>query len=143
VEDRCAICGCKLKKQGVYGEDTQRGRSHPTKHHYVAERFFGRSANRKHKKRTPIFDDCPLNFQGKPKYFCYDCHEELLHNPVLLPADIEGFAKLVKLRNLAEVQKASRKDKLACRIMLLHEVIETGIGKLLEKERRRRSMGGA
>ena len=28
--------------------------------------------------------------------YCYECHEELLHDPVLLPEDIRAFSELVK-----------------------------------------------
>jgi len=46
----CAICGAKIywgNKTKDYGKPTSSGRSHGSLHHYVPERFFGRSANRK------------------------------------------------------------------------------------------------
>lgn len=54
-------------------------------------------------------------------------HEELIHNPVFLPDDVEGFAELVEHRGLAESTKTESRDKLAGRIELLHEVIARGI----------------
>jgi hypothetical protein len=42
-----------------------------------AERFFGR-----------IFDKCPWGVEGDTTILCYDCHEELLHNPVFLPVKL-------------------------------------------------------
>jgi hypothetical protein len=64
--------------------------------------------------------------------FCYDCHEELLHNPVFLPADIARFAHLVRKRSLHEETKSRSKDKIADRIKLMHEVIDRGLAALDE-----------
>ena len=72
--------------------------------------------------------------ERQTEVFCYDCHEELLHNPVLLPDEIDKFAKLVGLRGLNESKKTNSKQKLAGRIMLLHEVIERGIYELHKTE---------
>src|SRR5947199_4947382 len=59
-ENKCALCGCALiRKPGVYALPTVEGRSHATKHHLVAERFFGRSANRKGEQRESVFTNCP------------------------------------------------------------------------------------
>jgi hypothetical protein len=133
----CAICGCKIHSGGDdYAKPSPEGRSHATRHHYVAERFFGRSKNRKGELREPIFKNCPWGVERQSKGFCYDCHEELLHNPVLLLEDVERFAKLVKLRGLNENKKTASKFKIAGRIKLLHEVIETGIESLLHEHNR-------
>jgi hypothetical protein len=51
----------------------------------------------------------------------------LIHNPVLLPEDIQVFAELVRKRSLDEVEKSERRDKIAGRIKLLHEVIAAGL----------------
>jgi len=59
-----------------------------------------------------------------------------LHNPVLLPEDIEKFQELVKRRGLNERHKTSSRAKLAKRIELFHEVIEIGIANLLAEEKR-------
>src|SRR4051812_21070019 len=116
--ERCAICGCELHHSGENATPTGAGRSHWTESHYVAERFFGRSANRRGMKREGIFVACPWGYEGKVQAYCYECHEELLHNPVLLPNDVSGFARLVQLRDLAENRKPSDRKKLAGRIML-------------------------
>ena len=132
---KCAICGCELnRKVDVYGTDTIDGRSHASKHHYVAKRFFSRSASHKGKPREPIFKEDPWSLEDKTNEYCYDCHEELLHNPVFLPIDVNRFAKLVKLRKLSETEKTASRKKLAGRIQLLHKVLELGIEKLLEIE---------
>ena len=71
---------------------------------------------------------------GKSVVLCYDCHEELVHNPVFLPADIADFALLAKLRGLQEEEKTDNRQRLGGRIQLLHEVIETGLRTLLQSE---------
>ncbi|MFC2105249.1 hypothetical protein ACFLS0_00605 [Candidatus Bipolaricaulota bacterium] len=85
-------------------------------------------------KRKRVFDECPWGVEGKTAVFCYDCHELLLHNPVLLPHDINELAKLVKRRRLAEDRKTKSTGKLAGRIVLFHEVIEAGLEAVLNKE---------
>jgi hypothetical protein len=130
---KCAICGCELnRKVGVYGTATIDGRSHASKHHYVAKRFFSRSASHKGKPREPIFKECPWGLEDEPDEYCYDCHEELLHNPIFLPKDIEGFCELVRRNGFSEGVKTDSSEKLAGRIKLLHEVLERGIEGLLE-----------
>jgi hypothetical protein len=132
---RCGICGCKLHRGRDYAKPTIMGRSHATEHHFVAERFFGRSKNRKGENRERIFEQCPWGVEGKTAIFCYECHEELLHNPVFLPEDIMGFGELVKSRNFDEDVKSDNREKLSGRIKLLHEVLERGTQELL-KERK-------
>jgi hypothetical protein len=133
MSERCAICGCELHRSGDYALPTPKGRSHATKHHYVAERFFGRSQNRRGTKREAIFSACPWNSERKPEMFCYECHEELMHNPVLLPNDIAQLAALVRKRGLSEDQKPNDRSKLAARIQLFHEIIACGLKMLSEQ----------
>jgi hypothetical protein len=63
--------------------------------------------------------------------FCYECHEELIHNIVFLPEDIEKLAELVRLRRLSENGKTESRRKIAKRVELLHEVIAAGLDRLL------------
>lgn len=65
---------------------------------------------------------------------CYECHEELVHNPVVLPADIASFARLVQLRGFQEENKTNSRKNIGGRIQLLHEVIEAGLRELLKAE---------
>jgi hypothetical protein len=126
--ERCAICNCILHRTaGKYARPTVEGRSHATRHHFVAERLFGRSSNRRGTKAEGIFEVCPWGAEGKWAVFCYECHEELLHNPVLLPADIQEFAKLVHLRGLSEELKPTDRSRIAGRVLLLQEIISLGI----------------
>ncbi len=133
-EERCRICGCLLHRSGVYGTPTAEGRSHASEHHFVAERLFGRSGNRKGEQRERLFETCPWGVEGKSAVFCYDCGEILLHNPVFLPEDVEGFARLVQDRRLDEPVKTDATGKLAGRIKLLHEVISRGLASCLSDE---------
>lgn len=59
--------------------------------------------------------------------FCYECHEELLHNPVILPLDIQRFAALVIHAGLNEPQKPDHKRLLAGRVQLMQKVISAGL----------------
>ena len=59
--------------------------------------------------------------------YCYECHEELLHNPILLPEDVKNFSELVRKRGYDEVEKPEHRAQIAGRIKLLHEIIEAGL----------------
>jgi len=75
--ERCAICDCVLHRTaGTYARPTIEGRSHATKHHFVAERFFGRSSNRRGTVTDGVFTSCPWGHEGETAVFCYECHEE-------------------------------------------------------------------
>lgn len=115
---------------GAYAVPSVEGRSHGTEHHYVAERFFGRSATRRGEQRERVFATCPWGLEGRRAAYCYECHEELLHNPVFTPNDIACFAQLVASRGLNEDDKPQTRDKLAGRITLLHEIIAEGLNAL-------------
>jgi hypothetical protein len=133
--ERCAICGCRLHRGGDYARPTVEGRSHATEHHYVAERFFGRSANRRGTTRdNPIFQDGDWPLDKKTEVYCYECHEELIHNPVFLPEDIAALSALVEARSLSEEEKTDDRGRLAGRIRLLHDVIHAGLN-AMKKQR--------
>jgi hypothetical protein len=127
VPEFCSICGCAVHRSGEYASPTILGRSHATRHHFIAERFFGRSTNRRGSKREGLFSSCPWGYERATAVYCYECHEELLHNPVLLPEDIQALAELVKQRNLDEESKPEHREKIAGRIILLHDVISMGL----------------
>ncbi len=130
----CAICGCVLhRRAGTYARATLEGRSHATRHHYVAERFFGRSANRRGTQLARVFEVCPWGLESQRGVFCYECHEELLHNPVLLPEDIAKFRELVERHGFAESTKSESRDRLAGRVRLLRKVIAHGLDEMLRE----------
>ena len=126
MSETCAICGCLLHRGGGYAKPTLAGRSHATRHHYVAERFFGRTQNRRGTQRTRLLQQCPWGMEREVVVFCYECHEELIHNVVFLPEDIEKLAELVRKRRLNEKNKSKSRKNIAGRIKLLHEVVEIG-----------------
>jgi hypothetical protein len=101
------MCGCQLHRTGAYATPTIAGRSHAT--------------------------SCPWGREGESDVFCYECHEELLHNPVLLPEDISAFAQLARMRGLSESTKTDDRSKIAGRVLLLHEVIARGLKSLCEE----------
>ena len=138
MSERCAICDCLLHRTAdTYARPSVEGRSHATKHHFVAERFFGRSSNRQGTITDRVFSSCPWGHEGETAVFCYECHEELLHNPVLLPADIKIFAILVKQHGFAEEQKTTDRSKLAGRVQLLHDVLVRGLASLAKEQAER------
>ncbi len=128
LTETCAICGCQLHRtKNTYAKPTVEGRSHASEHHYVPERFFGRSKNRRGTQRGKIFESCPWDDEGEHATFCYDCHEELLHNPVLLAEDISRLASIVRRRGLEEHKKTKSREEIAGRIKLFHEIIQCGL----------------
>ncbi len=84
-----------------------------------------------------MFASCPWGREGKSEVFCYECHEELLHNPVLLSEDVARFAELVRMRGLSEEVKTADRSKIAGRVALFHDVITRGLKILHEEERAR------
>lgn len=134
MDERCAICGCRLHRSGEYAQPTKLGRSHATHHHFVAERFFGRSANRKGTLAERVFTECPWGKEKHAGVFCYECHELLLHNPVLLPEDVKRFSTLVYKQGLSEDEKPNNYTRIAGRIKLFHEVIARGLSSFEKEE---------
>jgi len=141
--EHCELCGCRVHRTGTYAAPSVLGRSHATKGHYVAERFFGRSKNRRGSQRERVFVKCPWGLEGKSSIYCYDCHEVLLHNPVLLPNDIDRLREIIVARGFGERKKERGYRKLAGRIRLLHEVIDAGLASVLRRTRRERPRSGA
>ena len=134
ADARGAVCHCRLtREKDQYAKPTLAGRRHATEHHYVAERFLGRSKNRPGTQTRGIFAGPPWPEASKTGLFCYECHEELLHDPVLLSEDVAAFAKLVQSRQLGEDEKPEDRRKIAGRIELLHEVITVGLRQLAER----------
>jgi len=82
-----------------------------------------------------IFAVCRWGVGGKSEVFCYECHEDLLHNPVLNPPDLARFAELVHIRGLSEEQKSEDRTLLAGRVKLLQEVFARGLASILADER--------
>jgi len=136
TSEKCALCGCHVHRAGEYATPTLKGRSHATEHHFIPERFFGRSKNRRGTRREGVFAVCPWGYEGKTAVYCYECHEELLHNPVLLPDDVAALAKLIQQNGLSEITKPESREKIAGRIALFHDVIAAGLKGLTQGPRK-------
>ncbi len=137
TNERCSLCGYRLfRGNGKYAGSTPEGRSHATEHHFVAERFFGRSKSRPGTQRDRIFAACPWGLEGLSDVYCYECHELVFHNPVLTPEDVEVFAALVRARGLGESTKPGTHRKLIGRIMLFREIIAAGLASVQRRQRR-------
>jgi len=135
MAEQCAICGCPVHRvASTYAQASIAGRSHAFKHYYVAERFFGRTKNRHGGLIEGIFPFCPWKHEGQTGVLCYECHEELLANPVMLPQEVARFAELVKRRGLREEVKTDSRVPIAGRVELLHDVISLGLNAALKKE---------
>jgi hypothetical protein len=89
-----------------------------------------------------LFAISPWGHEGESEVFCYECHEELLHNPVLLPEDIRLFAELVELRGLSEKEESGDRSKIAARIALFHDVITRGLKIMHEEESKQAESNG-
>ncbi|HYA66196.1 MAG TPA: hypothetical protein VEE84_05880 [Burkholderiaceae bacterium] len=133
--EQCAICGCRVHRvANTYAQPSIAGRSHAYRHYYVPERFFGRTKTRRGVLVEGIFPYCPWEHEGKSGLLCYECHSELLGNPVLLPQQMAQFADLVKHRGLREEVKTESREPIAGRVALLHDVIALGLAASLKKE---------
>ena len=77
-----------------------------------------------------MFAQCPWGKEKHAEVFCYECHELLLHNPVLLLEDVQRFAALVRERGLSEDEKPDNYEVIAGRIQLFHDVIARGLDAL-------------
>jgi len=129
MAEHCKICGCELyRTPDGYASSTIEGRSGATTHHFVAKRL---------SQTGGILTSRPWEHDIKSAVLCYECHEVLLHNPVLLHEDVERFAELVQMRNLAEEKKLPDQSKIAGRVVLFHEVIARGLKLLHEEETER------
>lgn len=73
---------------------------------------------------------CQKGTKAKPLSSATNCHEELLHNPVLLPEDVERLSEVVKARCIGEEAKEESLNKLAERIKLFHEIIDKGLNEI-------------
>ena len=133
AEERCSLCGCRLHRTGNYAENTLKGRSHANSHHYIAERYFGRTKNNPGIQKNGVFDKDPWGIEGKTGIFCYDCGEVLLHNPVLLPKDISKLSEIYRLNGVNEDEKESNMKKYRERIRLFHYTIQKGLDSLLKE----------
>jgi hypothetical protein len=81
-----------------------------------------------------VFETCPWGHERETGVFCCECHETLLHDPVMLPEDINDFSELVLRRGLSEGDsKSDWFEKIGKRIELFREVISQRLAVLLDE----------
>jgi len=135
AEKTCAICGCPLHRTaGTYAKPTADGRSHATDHHCVPKRFLS-DKNTKGEKRGPVLTDRHWAEKGSQTVtLCYDCHEELLHNPILLEEDVKHLRQIMDNKGCTETHKTEGDYKcIANRVRIFHEIIKAGIEHTLKE----------
>ena len=113
--DHCALCGIEFTT-GAYA--TKNGRFHGSEHHLFPARFkkfhvSQRSLAKKLNIESQDFDSVHL---------CYECHEELLHNPVFTTKMIKELSQLMR--------GMSFEDK----VIVLSRVIELGIREAIKEK---------
>jgi len=113
--NRCVLCRIEFTT-GDYA--TESGRHNKSEHHLFPTRFkkYGisqRSLAKKLDVETRDFDSVHL---------CYECHEELLHNPVFTAKMIKELSHLMIGKSLEE------------RVITLSRVIELGINEAVKKD---------
>ena len=113
--DHCMLCGIEFTT-GVYA--TENGRYNSSEHHLFPTRFkkYGisqRSLAKKLNVETQDFDSV---------YLCYECHEELLHNPVFTTKMIKELGYLMLGRSLED------------KVIIISRVIELGIKEAIKEK---------
>ena len=112
--DHCMLCGIKFSTKGVYGTE----KYHRSEHHLFPLRFKKyrinqRSLAKKLNVETQDFDSVHL---------CYECHEELLHNPVFTTKMIEELSHLMKGKRLED------------KVITMFRVIKLGIREAIKEK---------
>jgi hypothetical protein len=113
---RCQLCKAELQegnRNNIYGTDE--GMRHISRHHLFPKRFRNYFTNDELMK---IFQIETPNILGN---FCYECHEEVLHNLILNREIIDKLSQLFE-----------GKDKKT-RIIIFYEIFRMGIETILKK----------
>jgi len=113
---KCQLCKAELQegnRNNTYGTDG--GMNHISRHHLFPKRFRNYFTDDEIKQ---IFQIEPPMVLGE---FCYECHEEVLHNLVLNREIIDKLSKLFE-----------GKDKKT-RIIIFHQIFKLGIESILKK----------
>ena len=96
TSEHCALCGCELTRGNNINPT---GRS---SHHRIPKRL---------ERWTGAFSE---ELRNEEMLMCYFCHEQLLHNPILLPGTEERLAELFAGKGPDE------------KLLIFAEVIERG-----------------
>jgi len=116
VTGLCMLCGIKFTTGDVYG--TESGRHHKSEHHLFPTRLekyhiSQEGLAKKLNVETRDFDSV---------YLCYECHEELLLNPVFTTEMIKGLSHLIKGKSLED------------KVVILSRVIQLGIKEAIKEK---------
>ena len=114
--NHCMLCGTKFSTKGVYA--TKNGQYNRSEHHLFPARFkkyhiSQRSLAKKLNVESRDFDSVHL---------CYECHEELLHNPVFTTKMIKELSHLMRGKSLED------------KVITLFHVIELGIREAIKEK---------
>ena len=115
--DYCMLCGTKFSTKGIYATKTKNGRHHRGEHHLFPARF------EKHFSQRSLAKKLNVETQSLDSiYLCYDCHEELLQNPVFTTKMIKELSYLMKGKSLED------------KVVTLSRVIELGIREAIKEK---------
>jgi uncharacterized CHY-type Zn-finger protein len=116
--DHCMLCGIEFPKTGVYAEKTESGQHYRAEHHLIPKRF-----EKYHISQRSLAKKLNVGTQDfVPVYLCYECHEELLQNPVFTTEMIKELSHLIKGKSLED------------KVVILSHVIELGIREAIKEE---------
>ncbi len=113
------LCGIKFSKTGVYAEKTESGQRYRAEHHLIPKRF-----EKYHISQRSLAEKLNVGTQDfVPVYLCYECHEELLQNPVFTAKMLEELSPLIKGKSLED------------KVVTLSRVIQLGIREATKEKR--------
>jgi len=114
--DHCMLCGIEYPTGVVYA--SEHGRRSRGRHHLFPRRFEKRGISQEKLAKKLDVETRDLGFV----HLCYECHEELLHNPVFTTKMIKELSHLMRGKSLED------------KVITLSCVIELGIrGAIKEK----------
>ena len=111
MKKKCLICGVELVEgnpNNKYG--TFEGRNYISRHHLFPQRF------QKYFQENEVLNIFGITKFNERAEFCYDCHEEMIHNLILNKEILEKLNEKMNGKNLKE------------RIQIFHEIFKKGLG---------------
>ena len=109
TKSQCMLCGIEYATGVVYA--SEHGRRSRGRHHLFPRRFEKRGMSQEGLARKLDVETRDLGFV----HLCYECHEELLHNPVLTIKMLDELSHLIKGKSLED------------KVVTLSRIIELGI----------------
>ena len=109
TKSRCMLCGIEYSTGAVYA--TEHGRHSRGRHHLFPRRFEKYDMSQEGFAKKLDVETRDLGFV----HLCYECHEELLHNPVLTAKMLDELSHLMRGKNFED------------KVIILSHIIELGI----------------